>query len=71
MFHAAVSGKGASRRFDAEKPAASALPLIESGTVHLDHFKNWYSASFILKELATEESLAGSRRSFTSCLGSG
>jgi len=26
--------QGASRRFDAEKPAASALPLIESGAVH-------------------------------------
>jgi len=30
--------QGASRRFEAEKPAASALPLTEGGAVHLDAF---------------------------------
>jgi len=75
--------QGASRRFFCIEPAASALPLTAARNIVFFRarnriwryptraFQNWYSAFVILKELATEESLDGSRRSFTSCLGSG
>jgi len=61
---------------DAIVPIAPCVDLTNETIVatlfgQLEHCQNQYSASVILKELATEESLDPSRRSFTSCLGSG
>ena len=53
------------RTFDAP------VDLIWQMWTQAEHFKKWYSAFDILKELATESSLAGSGRSFTCCLDSG